>query len=333
MVLIAPDHTTQPQPNDNAQPLKRYLANKTMNDSQANLNDLIFQFNERVWRRKKTVSEITRDPALGDGYFFDILFPNFVIWVAVREDRDDPNLLYMLPADDELLVGNTDVHAEESELNGEVVLRCGYGVWVSREQLALGRRVAVFDESVIKEARVRLSYMVTGSPIPVPDHTDINLTVEYQEWMDRIELAPVALQGFLNIVPPDSGDKTGKENEIFKLAFDRPKLSLAAKSDSPVVDATQSLGASIKGITPIPCGGAGNLVAVHDDQGLRLHFDPFLPEVRIDVETTGENDFEAVTWEFVDDAFVSNDLMPEGDKLRIRLPKFSVEYEISVSEK
>lgn len=152
-------------------------------------NRLLSEHSKTVERMRSydALPDLTGPAQPGDVY----IFPQSKMGVnlmVLGQHPDAADTLFLVVADwicvD--LLGGADVPVREEDWHGEsLVIRCGSGVWVSRETVEKRKRSKVrLSESYTSRCRQILSDMVSGNPLPRgPDEDD----PELWDWVKRIE--------------------------------------------------------------------------------------------------------------------------------------------------
>jgi hypothetical protein len=287
-----------------------------MNDQIKSITDACLEMINQQWKRKQELQLFDRAVEVGDLYEFNLELPEFVLWAVVRRHKSNPDQLYVVPADQNPLAGSTDALTEET--GRDLTLRCGLGLWLSQELVAEGQLVGILDDSAIREAQMRLSDLVSGKVTALPDQSDTDFLPEYEQWIDRMALAPSILaELFQLVVLPSTQRKT--------LVFASPPRALAAHGSDDLVEALENAGPRLL-VSEILCGGLGTLIAVRRNDQVELRF---LPRTGIQeppqLEVVRNNMREPITWSQDGHVFVTQLLVPTV----VVWPKHGVEFEIS----
>jgi hypothetical protein len=119
------------------------------------------------------------------------LFPNStdidLHWVVIASHPDKP-LLFAVPTDGNSLVGLTDVVISCPAL-GPRVMRCGYGLWIHRDDFHLHLRVDVLDKRHIQRAKGKLQEIGSGDIRGSASHRETEANPDYEDWLSEIERA------------------------------------------------------------------------------------------------------------------------------------------------
>src|SRR5262245_21784091 len=112
-------------------------------------------------RRGMLAAEATRSPQPGDVYLLPGPSSIDLHWVILTA-YPETDLLFAVPADGHRLVGLTDVEVNASQALGPLVLRCGHGLWVHRDEFRPGLRVGVLEKVYVRHGLDKLAQVTGG---------------------------------------------------------------------------------------------------------------------------------------------------------------------------
>lgn len=136
-------------------------------------------------QRAARAAEGARPPQPGDVYLFPGPSPVDLHWVALGA-HPDKDLLFAVPADGHPFVGLTDVEVPPSERCGLLVLRCGHGLWIHREEFRPDLRVGVIEERYVRRALDKLGQMAAGKLRGLASQWEAEANPDYEDWMDQV---------------------------------------------------------------------------------------------------------------------------------------------------
>ena len=131
-------------------------------------------------------------PTPGDLYVFDVGEDIGLEWLVVRFHPDDHGLILLAPADDFPFAGTPDLTIPRELVNRLLTVRCGETDWFPASFCTPRLRVGTVPEPALSLVRQRLADLARGRAIPTADRS-IELDPEYEEWIDDVSKARVAL--------------------------------------------------------------------------------------------------------------------------------------------
>lgn len=127
---------------------------------------------------------------LGDLY----IFPSppgadvFVHWLVVRKQTEmGCNSFLLIPVDDRIQAGVTDVEIDGESAPWSMVARCCHGVWVSNRTLEMGSRVYRLGDLVLLLINQKLAELLTGKNHYTAEQLENENDPELDEWLERVE--------------------------------------------------------------------------------------------------------------------------------------------------
>jgi hypothetical protein len=118
-------------------------------------------------------------------------------WLVVRPHPDDPDLVFLVPADDCPLAGPGDVELPPDLVERPLVVRCDQGLWLSARQLPLGSRVDSLPEPAVRLVRCKVAELARGRVEASDRQLQIDCDPEYERWLARVEACRERLPGLL----------------------------------------------------------------------------------------------------------------------------------------
>ena len=266
-------------------------------------------------------AEASGPAKVGELYTFAATASLGVEWLAVLQNVDDEGLLYLVPFDQNSMVGTWDVSVSEFSTSGEGTLRCGRGFWLHVDDFASAKRSALIEPAIVDAARAKLDQMVTGDRV-AESGFEIDDDPDYRQWIDEISAAADQLEAQLK-----RPAETGQSPDIISIMqFDRGWVSepgirsrqvrpLAADSDGLVAGPSEEAGVPPGRV--LATGMPGTLVVMLESMGLRLHYHP---SDREDGPSVGV-DGVAVQWRTLPDGIIESlQLISLGQSVSVELP-------------
>jgi hypothetical protein len=107
-------------------------------------------------------------------------------WVVlgIHPDKD---LLYAVPADGHPLVGLTDVEVSAEAAGGPLVLRCGHGLWIHRDEFRPESRLGTLDGRYVSRALDKLGQMAGGKLRGPASQWEAEANPDYEDWLAELE--------------------------------------------------------------------------------------------------------------------------------------------------
>jgi hypothetical protein len=170
-------------------------------------------FNERQKRRwrdgayaalgrlrlaEQAISSRVGPPRIGDVYVFRTADEIRIRWAVVSVHPDEPDLLFIVPADDHPMHGGTDISLASDQPIGPLVLRCALGIWVLRRDFAAAVRVGILPDRTCAAARKLLSTIFDSTSEDCLEQSHIDDDPEYEQWCGEIEQSVERLRSQLD---------------------------------------------------------------------------------------------------------------------------------------
>lgn len=282
---------------------------------------------EGAARIEARVGRSSNLPTFGDLYTFPITADQGIEWAVVLTHTDDAALWFVVPFDQNPLVGTWDVASSELSDAGAGTIRCGRGIWIHGDDFAFGEKSGLLEDSDVAAVRNLLSTMVAGQATSATFHPEVDDDPDYREWLEIVSQAAESLESSLKTPPVTlSLASAGTDWTSAVGTHGRSLRSLAADSGG--------LGSGPKEvITPlpgiiIPAELPGTLVAVRETNGERLLYHPTTDELPPMIRVTSPSVSLVISWRTlpggVSESIELVDISPTPiicirDKMRIRL--------------
>lgn len=164
--------------------------------------------NEKKWKTPEGPIEP------GDLY----IFPNptgveaFVHWLVARKQTDmGCDSFLLVPLDDRVQAGVTDVEIDGESAPWPMVARCCHGLWVSIQTLETGNRVYRLGGMALLSINQKLVELLTGKNHYTSDQLENENDPELDEWLELVE----AVRCFLEEVEErNSNDLDSSANKV-----------------------------------------------------------------------------------------------------------------------
>ncbi len=215
------------------------------------------------------------DKTIGAG---DVIFfsSGSLVCVVIFPHPDQPSLWYLVPADQNPMVGAADVEVPATVGSGPLTLRCGRGTWIGESALDSSNRVGQIEPGHVELARDKLSQIAGGGLTPSRHQQELDWNPDYQEWLDHVAEAVETLEASL---------LTGGDPPAVVVAIDefgpdwssrmrhpvQTPVALAAESGDPLADLSPD---QLPDGTIIDLGLPGELVVLNDPDGIILQYFP-----------------------------------------------------------
>ncbi len=280
---------------------------------------------EKFKTTEAKIAERGPSPAVGDLYVFSATAELGVEWAIVTQHVDDASLWFIVPFDQNSMAGTWDVVVTESSEGGPGTLRCGRGIWIQAEDLAIASRSGFLESWYIEKAKSRLAAMVAADCDDQFSQPEVDDDPDYQEWLDEVTAAAERLESQLREEPEVISVAAFGTNWAETL---RPKSYQA--SDSPMLVAESSGLGSLPEQKFNPSPGylmaerlPGKLVAVHDGAVVRLHYYPAGIEIAPEMKTSSEGVVKPVVWRVLPDGVAESAEGFSANRIVVHLPSGS----------
>ncbi len=263
---------------------------------------------ERIRARQAQVTARGHDlPEPGDLYVFGGEFPIGLQWVVLDPHPQDPEILFVIPADDAPWVGTADMPTLLGSPTAPLILRCGCGLWLRNVCVSAGVRIAHLDEQDQRRARDLLARLVRGESVPTVQQQETDADPAYEAWIHQVLEAMERLRHLAESESEGEREEVVSRRVISAEKFHRrwptrlartPDLAhdfaLAAASFGPLGNVMRELTASPT-LPPPMCpveleGVAGELYVVAEPAGTRLVYWPHERELPPDLEVINDHD-------------------------------------------
>jgi hypothetical protein len=198
------------------------------------------------YRKLRTMleSQATRPPRPGDIYLFPAPAAIDVSWV-VAIDQPEKELVFAVPADGHPLAGLTDVELSATAPMGPLVVRCGHGLWIHREEFRPELRVDILDERSLHRIQDKLAEIASGKVEGTASQREQEANPDYDDWLDEVERAADVLASALRIREEDltTADFTARLDVATPQPGGEtdPQLALAAASTGPLAELYEAI--------------------------------------------------------------------------------------------
>jgi hypothetical protein len=242
---------------------------------------------EECQRIDARIAQATHAPVPGDLYAFSMTATEGIEWAVVLRHSDDAGLWFIVPYDQNPLVGTWDVATSPYSEAGPGTLRCGRGIWARAGDMEIGERSGFLEPDDVRAARLRLGVMVGGDEKLVTIQPEVDDDPDYEEWTGELARAATRLEAVLRApVPTISVANFSTDWASAPGVPVRPTAPLAAAGSGlgtgPETAIHPSPGAVLARELP------GVLVAVREESGVRLLYLPGdsepVPNVRVRVK-------------------------------------------------
>ncbi|MEN8217513.1 MAG: hypothetical protein ABFS56_14315 [Pseudomonadota bacterium] len=136
--------------------------------------------------RIKKLSQRPKHPQPGDLFAFDIPETLGLQWAVLMPHPDNEQLLFTVPADDNPMVGSTDIAISENALCGPLTLRCDRGVWIHQTDFNMTGRVGFLENGDLQCALEQVKHMFNGTLQSTTWQMENDADPYYDEWMSQV---------------------------------------------------------------------------------------------------------------------------------------------------
>ncbi len=145
-------------------------------------------------KRKDKLAQRPNFPQERDIFRFNYPGTKDFDWVILRQDEQNPELLLTVPADDNPLVGSSDIKLPDSALSSPLTLRCQKSLFIHKKQFELWRRVGLVEKWHWYRALDKLKQLKTGELRSSALQQETDDDPEYLEWMSQVSQSKAALE-------------------------------------------------------------------------------------------------------------------------------------------
>lgn len=191
-------------------------------------------------RLEQVASQASRPAGPGDVYLFPGRFANDLVWVVVGSHPDQP-LLFAVPADGHPLVGLTDIEVAASKAHDRLALRCGYGLWIHRDEFRSDWRVATLEGRYVRRAQQKMKEIAGGNLLGSASQRESEANPDYEEWLAEVEADADRLANALRTREETLTAQDFTQAKILSLSEGEvesrdaePQYALAAASSGPL---------------------------------------------------------------------------------------------------
>lgn len=199
-----------------------------------NLRQLATKIETKRVQKEKKLSARSQQPQAGDIFIFDIPETIGLQWVVLMPHPDNEQLLFTIPADDNPMVGSTDIALSENTTCGPLTLRCGCGVWIHKTDFDINDRVGILEDWYLKCAIDTIKQISNDTLQSSVRQTENDADLNYEEWMSEVvSSGQIALENTLQELSSETTDviqltdfeliKTSKTGAILTWNFDHQR--------------------------------------------------------------------------------------------------------------
>lgn len=148
--------------------------------------------------------------SVGDLFVFEGSAALGIEWALISQvlacsSERDGLWWFVVPLDQNSMVGTWDVPVSGSSEGGPGTLRCGCGIWLHESDFMVGSRSGFLEERCVDEVSGRLAELVNPECVPAKIRADVDSDVDYEEWICEVRMAAECLEARL---------KTGRGGEV-----------------------------------------------------------------------------------------------------------------------
>jgi hypothetical protein len=232
-------------------------------------------------RQEQLTSEHPHPPQPGDVYLFPGPFATDLVWGVIGSHPDQP-LSFAVPADAHPLVGLTDVEVAASKSYDRLVLRCGYGLWIHREEFRMDWRVATLAGRYVHRAQEKLKEIAAGKIQGSASQRESEANPDYEEWLAQVESDADRLANALrtkeeNLTAADFKQSLVVPSTDADSADAETHFALAAASSAPLAhlyEAIQEESTDLPPTKPVDFLYPGSLFLVLESGGVGVVYTP-----------------------------------------------------------
>ncbi|MFC1848621.1 hypothetical protein ACFL27_00290 [candidate division CSSED10-310 bacterium] len=160
-------------------------------DLQQEINTTIDRYNilQQLLEQKEVQS-----PSSGDLYMYPGPEASAIQWIVIMTHPDEAKLSYLVPVDENPLVGMMDIPLSGDARCGPLSLRCSLGVWVHQVDLKRAHLVGFLDPEYVQLARRTIADALSNTLNINTQQLTVDDDPEYEEWMNFVESAATELR-------------------------------------------------------------------------------------------------------------------------------------------
>lgn len=121
----------------------------------------------------------------GDVYRFRVGSDIAMRWVVINNHPDQPDQLFVVPADEHPLSGPDDLLCVD-KVGRRITLYCGLGLWLPRSAFLQGVRTRFLSEENLGLARDKISQVTTAVRGKPGATGKSKASTDYKKWMDLV---------------------------------------------------------------------------------------------------------------------------------------------------
>jgi hypothetical protein len=153
-------------------------------------------------KRAALAADATRPPQPGDLYLLPGSSSIDLRWVVLAAPLDK-ELLFAVPADGHPLVGLTDVEVSAEPAAGPLVLRCGHGLWVHRDEFRPESRLGTLEARYVSRALDKVGQIAGGHVRGPASQWEAESNPDYDDWLVKLERSVDAVASALRVREED----------------------------------------------------------------------------------------------------------------------------------
>jgi hypothetical protein len=148
---------------------------------------------KQVLLKEKLSQRVATVPQVGDIFVFKHPKTLGIQWVVLCSDEQNPQHLWIVPADDTPMVGSTDIELPKSALCSPLTLRCDYRLSIDKKQFDMNLRVSILEERQRQRALDKLKQISEQNVRSSVLQQETDNDLDYEEWMEQVYRAREAL--------------------------------------------------------------------------------------------------------------------------------------------
>lgn len=156
-------------------------------------------------RLKKELAKRPSLPQPGDIFIFEHPKTLGLQWVVLETDQENSQTLSMVPADNNPMVGSTDIGVPDHALSGPISLRCGYRFSMNKDKFNKGcLRIGLLDDWDLQHASDKIRQISEEKIRSSVLQQEADHDPDYKEWMEQVSQGREALK---QTIPAVAGTK------------------------------------------------------------------------------------------------------------------------------
>ncbi|MCK5716115.1 MAG: hypothetical protein KAH77_01400, partial [Thiomargarita sp.] len=175
--------------------------------TQSRLNDLkklAYTIEAKEEELATKLKKLPNSPQDGDIFLFKQGGELGLEWIVLFSHHKNDDLLLTIPADNNPMVGSTDITISEKALCGPLTLRCAQGVWIHKTDFQMSLRVGFLENRHWLRALNKTEQVFDGNLRSTVMQKENDTVPEYEEWMDLVSREQEILRYALHEQPSES---------------------------------------------------------------------------------------------------------------------------------